>query len=90
MNKKEQALVAKTSSVFKDEISMIMNRFSRFVDKMKENEEMKLDSLPDSLDGSPLWSSIEDAIEKYEEVQEALEEINDSLDAIIEVMGTTA
>ena len=57
---------------------------------MKEKEEMKLDSLPESLEGSPLWSSIEEAIGMLEDVQDALEEMNGSLDSIMAAMGTTA
>ena len=90
MNKKELAMLARTSSVFGDEVSLLMDRFSRFVEEMKEKEEMKLDSLPESLEGSPLWSSIEDAIEMFEEIQVALEEMDSSLDSILETMGTTA
>lgn len=90
MNRKEQESVAKTSMVFGEEVSFIISRFSRFVEEMKEKEELKLDSLPESLDGSPLWSSIEDAIGMLEEVQDALEEMNSSLDSIMEIMGTTA
>ena len=51
---------------------------------------MKLDSLPESLEGSPLWSSIEEAIGMLEDVQDALEEMNGSLDSILAAMGTTA
>ena len=90
MNKKELAMVARTSSVFGYEVSLLMDRFSRFVEEMKEKEEMKLDSLPESLEGSPLWSSIEDAIEMFEEIQVALEEMDSSLDSILETMKTTA
>lgn len=90
MNKKELAMVAETSSVFGDEVSLLMDRFSRFVEEMKEKEEMKLDSIPESLEGSPLWSSIEDAIGMLEDVQNAIEEMGDSLDSIMEAMGTTA
>ena len=57
---------------------------------VKEKEEMKLDSLPESLEGSPLWSSIEEAIGMLENVQDALEEMNGSLDSILAAMGTTA
>ena len=68
----------------------MIDSFSRFVDGVKEKEEMKLDSLPESLEGSPLWSSIEEAIGMLEDVQDALEEMNGSLDSIMEAMGTTA
>ena len=68
----------------------MIDSFSRFVDGVKEKEEMKLDSLPESLEGSPLWSSIEEAIGMLEDVQDALEEMNGSLDSILAAMGTTA
>ena len=79
-----------TSTVFGVEVSSIIASFSRFVDGVKEKEEMKLDSLPESLEGSPLWSSIEEAIGMLEDVQDALEEMNGSLDSILAAMGTTA
>ena len=90
MNRKEYALVSKRSTDFGVEVSSIIDSFSRFVDGVKEKEEMKLDSLPESLEGSPLWSSIEEAIGMLEDVQDALEEMNGSLDSIMEAMGTTA
>ena len=37
MNRKEQALVAKTSMVFGDEVSLIIGRFSRFVAEMNSS-----------------------------------------------------
>ena len=90
MNRKEYALVSRRSTDFGVEVSSIIDSFSRFVDGVKEKEEMKLDSLPESLEGSPLWSSIEEAIGMLEDVQDALEEMNGSLDSIMEAMGTTA
>ena len=90
MNRKEYALVSKRSTDFGVEVSSIIDSFSRFVDGVKEKEEMKLDSLPESLEGSPLWSSIEEAIGMLEDVQDALEEMNGSLDSIMAAMGTTA
>ena len=90
MNRKEYALVSRRSTDFGVEVSSIIDSFSRFVDGVKEKEEMKLDSLPKSLDGSPLWSSIEEAIGMLEDVQDALEEMNGSLDSILAAMGTTA
>ena len=90
MNRKEYALVSKRSTDFGVKVSSIIDSFSRFVDGVKEKEEMKLDSLPESLEGSPLWSSIEEAIGMLEDVQDALEEMNGSLDSIMAAMGTTA
>ena len=90
MNRKEYALVSRRSTDFGVEVSSIIDSFSRFVEGVKEKEEMKLDSLPESLEGSPLWSSIEEAIGMLEDVQDALEEMNGSLDSIMEAMGTTA
>ncbi len=90
MNRKEYSLVSRRSTDFGVEVSSIIDSFSRFVDGVKEKEEMKLDSLPESLEGSPLWSSIEEAIGMLEDVQDALEEMNGSLDSIMEAMGTTA
>ena len=90
MNRKEYALVSRRSTDFGVEVSSIIDSFSRFVDGVKEKEEMKLDSLPESLEGSPLWSSIEEAIGMLEDVQDALEEMNGSLDSILSAMGTTA
>ena len=90
MNRKEYALFSRRSTDFGVEVSSIIDSFSRFVDGVKEKEEMKLDSLPESLEGSPLWSSIEEAIGMLEDVQDALEEMNGSLDSIMEAMGTTA
>ena len=90
MNRKEYSLVSRRSTDFGVEVSSIIDSFSRFVDGVKEKEEMKLDSLPESLEGSPLWSSIEEAIGMLEDVQDALEEMNGSLDSILEAMGTTA
>ena len=90
MNRKEYALVSRRSTDFGVEVSNIIDSFSRFVDGVKEKEEMKLDSLPESLEGSPLWSSIEEAIGMLEDVQDALEEMNGSLDSILAAMGTTA
>ena len=90
MNRKEYALVSRRSTDFGVEVSSIIDSFSRFVDGVKEKEEMKLDSLPESLDGSPLWSSIEEAIGMLEDVQDALDEMNGSLDSILAAMGTTA
>ena len=89
MNRKEYALVSRRSTDFGVEVSSIIDSFSRFVDGVKEKEEMKLDSLPESLEGSPLWSSIEEAIGMLEDVQDALEEMNGSLDSIMAAMGTT-
>nr|CDL66484.1 unnamed protein product [uncultured bacterium] len=34
MNRKEQALVAKTSSLFGVEVSLLMDRFGRFAEEM--------------------------------------------------------
>ena len=90
MNRKEYALVSRRSTDFGVEVSSIIDSFSRFVDGVKEKEEMKLDSLPESLEGSPLWSSIEEAIGMLEDVQDALDEMNGSLDSIMEAMRTTA
>ena len=90
MNRKEYALVSRRSTDFGVEVSSIIDSFSRFVDGVKEKEEMKLDSLPESLEGSPLWASIEEAIGMLEDVQDALEEMNGSLDSILAAMGTTA
>ena len=90
MNRKGYSLVSRRSTDFGVEVSSIIDSFSRFVDGVKEKEEMKLDSLPESLEGSPLWSSIEEAIGMLEDVQDALEEMNGSLDSIMEAMGTTA
>ena len=90
MNRKEYLLVSRSSTDFGVEVSSIIDSFSRFVDEVKEKEEMKLDSLPESLEGSPLWSSIEEAIGMLEDVQDALEEMNGSLDSILAAMGTTA
>ena len=90
MNRKEYSLVSRRSTDFGVEVSSIIDNFSRFVDGVKEKEEMKLDSLPESLEGSPLWSSIEEAIGMLEDVQDALEEMNGSLDSILAAMGTTA
>ncbi len=90
MNRKEYSLVSRRSTDFGVEVSSIIDSFSRFVDGVKEKEEMKLDSLPESLEGSPLWSSIEEAIGMLEDVQDALEEMNGSLDSIMAAMGTTA
>lgn len=90
MNRKEFSLVSRRSTDFGVEVSSIIDSFSRFVDGVKEKEEMKLDSLPESLEGSPLWSSIEEAIGMLEDVQDALEEMNGSLDSIMAAMGTTA
>ena len=90
MNRKEYSLVSRRSTDFGVEVSSIIDSFSRFVDGVKEKEEMKLDSLPESLEGSPLWSSIEEAIGILEDVQDALEEMNGSLDSILAAMGTTA
>ena len=90
MNRKEFSLVSRRSTDFGVEVSSMIDSFSRFVDGVKEKEEMKLDSLPESLEGSPLWSSIEEAIGMLEDVQDALEEMNGSLDSIMEAMGTTA
>ena len=83
-------MVSRRSTDFGVEVSSIIDSFSRFVDGVKEKEEMKLDSLPESLEGSPLWSSIEEAIGMLEDVQDALEEMNGSLDSILAAMGTTA
>ena len=90
MNRKEFSLVSRRSTDFGVEVSSIIDSFSRFVDGVKEKEEMKLDSLPESLEGSQLWSSIEEAIGMLEDVQDALEEMNGSLDSIMAAMGTTA
>ena len=90
MNRKEYSLVSRRSTDFGVEVSSIIDSFSRFVDGVKEKEEMKLDSLPESLEGSPLWSSIEEAIGMLEDVQDALEEMDGSLDSILAAMGTTA
>lgn len=90
MNRKEYSLVSRRSTDFGVEVSSIIDSFSRFVDGVKEKEEMKLDSLPESLEGSPLWSSIEEAIGMLEDVQDALEEMNGSLESILAAMGTTA
>ena len=89
MNRKEYSLVSRRSTDFGVEVSSIIDSFSRFVDGVKEKEEMKLDSLPESLEGSPLWSSIEEAIGMLEDVQDALEEMNGILDSIMAAMGTT-
>ena len=90
MDRKEYSLVSRRSTDFGVEVSSIIDSFSRFVEGVKEKEEMKLDSLPESLEGSPLWSSIEEAIGMLEDVQDALEEMNGSLDSILAAMGTTA
>ena len=90
MNRKEFSLVSRRSTDFGVEVSSIIDSFSRFVEGVKEKEEMKLDSLPESLEGSPLWSSIEETIGMLEDVQDALEEMNGSLDSIMAAMGTTA
>ena len=90
MNRKEYSLVSRRFTSFGVEVSSIIDSFSRFVDGVKEKEEMKLDSLPESLEGSPLWSSIEEAIGMLEDVQDALEEMNGSLESIMSAMGTTA
>ena len=90
MNRKEFSLVSRRSTDFGVEVSSMIDSFSRFVEGVKEKEEMKLDSLPESLEGSPLWSSIEEAIGMLEDVQDALEEMNGSLDSILAAMGTTA
>ena len=90
MNRKEYSLVSRRSTDFGVEVSGIIDSFSRFVDGVKEKEEMKLDSLPESLEGSQLWSSIEETIGMLEDVQDALEEMNGSLDSIMAAMGTTA
>ena len=90
MNRKEYALVSRRSTDFGVEVSSIIDSFSRFVEGVKEKEEMKLDSLPESLEGSQLWSSIEETIGMLEDVQDALEEMNGSLDSIMAAMGTTA
>ena len=90
MNRKEYSLVSRRSTDFGVEVYSIIDSFSRFVDGVKEKEEMKLDSLPESLEGSPLWSSIEEAIGMLEDVQDALDEMNGSLDSILAAMGTTA
>ena len=90
MNRKEYSFVSRRSTDFGVEVSSIIDSFSRFVDGVKEKEEMKLDSLPESLEGSPLWSSIEEAIGMLEDVQDALEEMNGSLESILAAMGTTA
>ena len=90
MDRKEYSLVSRRSTDFGVEVSSMIDSFSRFVDGVKEKEEMKLDSLPESLEGSPLWSSIEEAIGMLEDVQDALEEMNGSLESILAAMGTTA
>ena len=90
MDRREYLLVSRRSTDFGVEVSSIIDSFSRFVDGVKEKEEMKLDSLPESLEGSPLWSSIEEAIGMLEDVQDALEEMNGSLYSILAAMGTTA
>ena len=90
MNRKEYSLVSRRSTDFGVEVSSIIDSFSRFVEGVKEKEEMKLDSLPESLEGSPLWSSIEETIGMLEDVQDALEEMNGSLESILAAMGTTA
>ena len=90
MDRKEYSLVSRRSTDFGVEVSGIIDSFIRFVDGVKEKEEMKLDSLPESLEGSQLWSSIEEAIGMLEDVQDALEEMNGSLDSILAAMGTTA
>ena len=90
MNRKEYSLVSRRSTDFGVEVSSIIDSFSRFVEGVKEKEEMKLDSLPESLEGSQLWSSIEETIGMLEDVQDALEEMNGSLDSIMAAMGTTA
>ena len=90
MNRKEYSLISRRSTDLGVEVSSIIDSFSRFVDGVKEKEEMKIDSLPESLEGSPLWSSIEEAIGMSEDVQDALEEMNGSLDSILAAMGTTA
>ena len=90
MNRKEFSLVSRRSTDFGVEVSSMIDSFSRFVDGVKEKEEMKLDSLPESLEGSQLWSSIEETIGMLEDVQDALEEMNGSLDSILAAMGTTA
>ena len=90
MNRKEYSLVSRRSTDFGVEVSSIIDSFSRFVEGVKEKEEMKLDSLPESLEGSQLWSSIEEAIGMLEDVQDALDEMNGSLDSILAAMGTTA
>ena len=90
MNRKEFSLVSRRSTDFGVEVSSMIDSFSRFVDGVKEKEEMKLDSLPESLEESPLWSSIEETIGMLEDVQDALEEMNGSLDSILAAMGTTA
>ena len=90
MNRKEYSLVSRRSTDFGVEVSSIIDSFSRFVEGVKEKEEMKLDSLPESLEESPLWSSIEETIGMLEDVQDALEEMNGSLESILAAMGTTA
>ena len=90
MDRKEYSLVSRRSTDFGVEVSSIIDSFSRFVEGVKEKEEMKLDSLPESLEGSQLWSSIEETIGMLEDVQDALEEMNGSLDSILAAMGTTA
>ena len=90
MNRKEYSLVSRRSTDFGVEVSSIIDSFSRFVEGVKEKEEMKLDSLPESLEGSQLWSSIEETIGMLEDVQDALDEMNGSLDSILAAMGTTA
>ena len=51
MNKKELAMVAKTSSFFGDEVSLLMDRFSRFVEEIKDKGEMNsgLDSILETM-----------------------------------------
>ena len=90
MNRKEYALVSRVSSSFGEEASILMDRFHVFIDEMRENEERKLDSLPESLEGTKVWSSIEDAIERLYEAQDALDEMYGSLDAVMEALVTTA
>lgn len=79
MNRKEYALVSRVSSSFGEESSILMDRFHVFIDEMRENEERKLDSLPESLKGTKVWTSIEDAIERLDEAQDALDEMYGSL-----------
>lgn len=49
MNRKEFSLVSRRSTDFGVEVSSMIDSFSRFVDGVKEKEEIKLDSLPESL-----------------------------------------